>query len=102
MCLNFLSSVGWYFDFASIPSFFLYTFFITFHKVLMYTIFLCVFYTGWASLFFCSSASGLLIFGLGGGGFFQDLLQACFSLFSEDISEYRIGGGGCGRQVYKV
>lgn len=35
MRLNFLSLVGWYFDFASIPISFLYTFFITFHRVLI-------------------------------------------------------------------
>lgn len=48
----------------------------------MYTIFLCVFYTGWASLFFFfrSSASGLLLFGLGVGfsGFTSGLLFFVF------------------------
>lgn len=67
----------------------------------MYTIFFASFTR--AGLLFSSVLQllGCLFFGLGGGVFFQDLLQACFSLFSEDISEYRIGGGG-GRQVYKV
>lgn len=79
MRLNFLSSVGWYFDFASIPISFLYTFFITFHRVLMYTIFFASFTR--AGLLFSSVLQLLGCFFLVSGWGFQDLLQACFSLF---------------------
>lgn len=73
----------------------------TFHRVLMYTIFLCVSYTGWASLSSVLQLLGCLFLVSGVGFFFQDLLQAYFSLFSEDISEYRIGGWEAGVQSVK-
>lgn len=98
MRLNFLSLVGWYFDFASIPISFLYTFFITFHRVLINVHYfsLRLLHRLGFSFFFYSSASGLLLFGLrvGVSGFTSGLLFFVFPRTSVDIG---LGGG-----VYKV
>lgn len=59
----------------------------------MYTIFLCVFYTGWASLFLLFFSFWVASFWSQGGGF-RIYFRLAFLCFSEDISGYRIGGGG--------